>query len=171
MKLFKYIVVASVACLVIACTSVDPQITDNKVIAEKFVTTINQKNLDGLDEIMSVDLVRHCQATHEIQVRSLEDFKVFLEETFSSFPDARQEINMMVAEGDKVAMHATLIGTQEGPIGLFPASKREISSDFMGILRIEEGKIAEIWVEWDNLAILSQLGHFPPPEANQPITE
>lgn len=32
----------------------------------------------------------------------------------------------------------------------------------MGILRIEEGKIAEIWVEWDNLNALTQLGHFPP---------
>ncbi|NIT61864.1 MAG: ester cyclase, partial [Aliifodinibius sp.] len=28
----------------------------------------------------------------------------------------------------------------------------------------EEGKIAELWVEWDNLAMLQQLGHYPPPE-------
>ncbi|MCH8960675.1 MAG: hypothetical protein IH820_04960 [Bacteroidetes bacterium] len=34
---------------------------------------------------------------------------------------------------------------------------------FLGILRIEEGKIAEMWVEWDNLNILTQLGHFPLP--------
>ena len=34
---------------------------------------------------------------------------------------------------------------------------------FLGILRFEERKIAEMWVEWDNLNILTQLGHFPLP--------
>jgi hypothetical protein len=32
----------------------------------------------------------------------------------------------------------------------------------MSILRLEGGKIVEMWVEWDNLNILTQLGHFPP---------
>ncbi len=32
-----------------------------------------------------------------------------------------------------------------------------------GIFRLEDGKIAEMWVTWDNLSALMQLGHFPPP--------
>lgn len=31
------------------------------------------------------------------------------------------------------------------------------------VVRFEDGKIAEWWVTWDNLAGLTQLGHFPPP--------
>jgi hypothetical protein len=31
----------------------------------------------------------------------------------------------------------------------------------MGIIRVEKDRIAEIWVEWDNLNALQQLGHFP----------
>jgi hypothetical protein len=38
---------------------------------------------------------------------------------------------------------------------------------FIGILRIEDGKVAEIWVEWDNLYALAQLGHLEPPTENQ----
>jgi hypothetical protein len=33
------------------------------------------------------------------------------------------------------------------------------------MFRIEAGNIAELWVTWDNLAGLVQLGLFPPPES------
>ena len=29
-------------------------------------------------------------------------------------------------------------------------------------------KVAEIWVEWDNLGALAQLGHFPPKPGGEP---
>ena len=48
-----------------------------------------------------------------------------------------------------------------GRWGPFPASDKPMTIPFMGILRIESGKIAEIWVEWDNLNALGQLGHVP----------
>jgi len=56
------------------------------------------------------------------------------------------------------------MGTQKGPMGPFPASHKRMELPFIGILRLEQGKVAEIWVEWDNLNALTQLGHFPLPE-------
>jgi hypothetical protein len=32
----------------------------------------------------------------------------------------------------------------------------------VGIHRLENGKIVETWVTWDNMAALAQLGHLPP---------
>ena len=49
-------------------------------------------------------------------------------------------------------------------MGPFPATGKKADLKYLGILRIEDGKIAEMWVEWDNLAMLTQLSHFPPPE-------
>jgi hypothetical protein len=49
-------------------------------------------------------------------------------------------------------------------MGEIPPTGKAAESIFIGILRIENGPIAEIWVEWDNLFALTQLGHFPPPE-------
>ncbi len=46
----------------------------------------------------------------------------------------------------------------------FPATNKKADLKFLGILRIEDGKIVEMWVEWDSMAFLTQLGHFPPPE-------
>jgi predicted ester cyclase len=48
-------------------------------------------------------------------------------------------------------------------MGPFLPSGKRIDLPFMAILRIENDKIAEIWVEWDNVLALTQLGHMPPP--------
>ncbi len=34
--------------------------------------------------------------------------------------------------------------------------------DYSGVIRLAGGKMAELWITWDNLAILTQLGHLPP---------
>jgi hypothetical protein len=60
-----------------------------------------------------------------------------------------------------VAMWATYEGTQTGQMGPFPPSNRYAKFNFGGILRVENGKIAEWWVTCDNMSILSQLGNLP----------
>ncbi len=67
-------------------------------------------------------------------------------------------------QGKYVAVRASYGGTQRGPFGPFPATGRRVDIEFLGMLRIEDGRIAEMWVEWDNLNILTQLGLFPPPQ-------
>lgn len=138
---------------------------ENKEIVRRMTEAINQRDFDALDGLVAADVKRHCAATPDVEVRSLEDFKAFLHQDLSAVPDAQQEIQQMLAEGDKVAARVIYRGTQTGPMGPFPPSGKPVEVPFIGILRIEDGKIAEIWVEWDNLAALRQLGHFPPPEA------
>jgi hypothetical protein len=31
------------------------------------------------------------------------------------------------------------------------------------VFRLSEGRVAEMWVTWDNLSMLMQLGHWSPP--------
>jgi predicted ester cyclase len=52
-------------------------------------------------------------------------------------------------------------------MGPLPASNKHMSLEIIGLQRIENGKAAEMWVTWDNLAALAQLGHFPPPGASK----
>ena len=69
---------------------------------------------------------------------------------------------MLIAEGDLVAFWCTYTGTQTGAMGPFPPTGNKTDLDFAGFHRIENGKIAESWITWDNMTILTQLGHFPP---------
>jgi predicted ester cyclase len=44
-------------------------------------------------------------------------------------------------------------------MGAHPPTGRVLAATYLAIYRIEGGRIAEAWVEWDNLHGLRQLGH------------
>lgn len=131
----------------------------------RFEDAMNSRELDRLDDIVADDFVRHCEATPDFDVRSREDFKEFLRQNTESFPDNVQTFVQVVVEGDRAGIWTTYEGTQTGPLGPFPPSGRKARFDFGGIARVQDGKLAELWVTWDNVAVLGQLGHLPAPEA------
>jgi predicted ester cyclase len=135
----------------------------NVEVVKAMTEAINDRNLDALDAFVSPNLIRHSAATPGLNVTSLDEFRAFLETDFATIPDSVQTIDIIFGSGDFVAVRARYIGTQTGPMGPFPASGKKMVLPYMGILRIKDGLIAEIWVEWDNLSALTQLGHFPPP--------
>lgn len=142
-------------------TPADGQPETNKEVVRQLVAAINDRDFDALDQLVAEDVVRHSQATPGVVVRNREDFKRFLRQDLATFPDAHQEIEILMAEKDKVSMYLTLTGTQQGPIGPYTASGDTVVVKFLGIMRLEDGQVAEIWAEWDNLNILTQLGHYP----------
>lgn len=135
----------------------------NKALARRFGEAINTRQFHLLDDLVAANFVRHCQATPDVAVRSREQFKAFLHQDAAVFPDGTQTLKHLLAEGDLAAVWVTYEGTQQGPMGPFPPSGKKMQVDFGAILRVENGKIAEMWVTWDNLTALAQLGHFPPP--------
>jgi steroid delta-isomerase-like uncharacterized protein len=133
----------------------------NKAVVRRFWDAMNRHQLDALDELITADVVRHCQATPGVDVRSLYQLKDFLRQDTAVFPDSVQTITHLVAEGNLVAVWATYEGTQQGQMGSLPPSGRKVQFDFGAVFRLESGKIAEWWVTWDNMAILRALGHLP----------
>jgi len=136
---------------------------ENVQLATSMVEAINSRDLDMLDQLMAPDVVRHSAATAGVVVTSLDEFKAFLRSDFVTVPDSVMAIEMIFATESFVALRAMYSGTQMGPMGPFPATGKRFELPFIGILRIEDERIAEIWVEWDNVYALSQLGLFEPP--------
>ena len=137
----------------------------NKGIVRSFADAGNRNDLEAFDTLLAPDFVRHCQATPEVTVTTCEDFKQFYRDTARTFPDQQMTLDVLVAEGDRVAFWGTFTGTQEGQMGPFHPTGRRLESEIGGMFRIEAGRIAELWVTWDNLSGLVQLGLFPPPES------
>jgi predicted ester cyclase len=76
----------------------------------------------------------------------------------AAFPDWREEIVDMVAEGDKVAVRFRCSGTLQGEfMGVKPNGRRQ-EVDEVFFLRVQDGRFVEYWVLEDNLARLRQLG-------------
>ena len=137
---------------------------ENVRIATAMTDAINARNLDALDQFVAPDVIRHSAATAGLVVTNLSEFKAFLETDFATVSDSVQKIDVIFGGGEYVAVRARYTGTQDGPMGPFPASGKKLELPYNGILRFENSKIVEIWVEWDNLFALTQLGHYPPPE-------
>ena len=158
MRLITAVLVFTVLFTASAATA-----NDNATIVRTMIELVNQRDLDALHTVMADDVVRHSAATPGVVVTNLDEFKGFLETDFAAIPDSVQEVDIIFGAGDKVAVRARYIGTQTGQMGPFPPGGKRVELPFMAILRIEDDKIAEIWVEWDNISILTQLGHLPAP--------
>ncbi len=155
--------IAFLCVLAFASAAVSADEGQNVDTVRTMMELINQRDLDALGTVVADDVHRHSNATPGVVVTSLDDFKAFLETDFASIPDSVMDIDMIFGGGDKVTVRAYYSGTQTGQMGPFPPSGEAVKLVFIGILRIENGKIAEIWVEWDNVSVLVQLGHLPPP--------
>ena len=166
MKPLNVLLTAGTALLVLVAgckpTAIQ-QAENNKQVFLRSIDAINSKNFEALNDLGAANFVRHCQATPDVKVNNLEDFKRYLRQDSATFPDSRMTMDHLVAEGDFVAFHGSYVATQKGPMGPFPPSNKQMSIEIAGVQRFENGKVAEMWVTWDNLAALMQLGHFPPP--------
>ena len=159
-----FVMIALFVVALLGCDTPSKQLEANKNLIHRFTAATNAADWDAFDELLTTDFIRHCQATPNVQVNSREEFIELQKSFLVSMPDQKITIKMLIAEGDKVAAFAIYSGTLTGPMGEFPATGKSAESNFMTIFRIEEGRIAELWVEWDNLAMLTQLGLFPPPK-------
>lgn len=147
----------------VGCTaSPSAQLEANKDLVRRFTELANAADWDALADIVADDFTRHSAATAGPPVTSRDQFVALQESFLSTFPDQRVTLEQLIAEGDYVAVRALYTGTQTGPMGEFPATGRAVEGPFIAVFRIEAGRIAELWVEWDNLVMLTQLGLFPP---------
>jgi steroid delta-isomerase-like uncharacterized protein len=164
----RLVVVAVVASLAVGCSQECKELEANKALVREAFEILVAGEYGRADEFYVEDYVRHSQSSEVAEMRSLEEFVQFLEEDKATFPDATGTLDMLVAEGDLVAFWSRWEGTQNGPMGPFPPSGKRISLDMAGVHRIENGKIVETWIVWDNLTSLEQLGYFPLDPVEEP---
>ena len=63
--------------------------------------------------------------------------------------DCRNEIDDIVAEGDKVVVRYTTRATHGGDLFGVPASGRAVTLTGIEMYRLSNGKVAEMWAEYD----------------------
>lgn len=133
---------------------------ENKALIHAFVNAINSQHWSRLSELVGETFVRHSVAAGKPSVESAEALVAFLQLEFDTFPDGYESLLDLIAEDDRVAARHRFRGTQLGAMGPYKASGRILDATYLAIYRVENGRIVEAWVEWDNLAGLKQLGHL-----------
>ena len=75
----------------------------------------------------------------------------------SAVPDARYEVDDLIAEGDRVVVRWRLLGTHEGDFDGIAATGRAIALKGIAIYRVEAGLLMERWVVSDLHGLLEEL--------------
>ncbi|MBA3414083.1 MAG: ester cyclase [Chloroflexia bacterium] len=79
----------------------------------------------------------------------------------AGFPDARWAVEDVVAAGDKAAVRWRMTGRHDGPFEGVAPTGREAELAGILIVRVEGGKIAEIWHAEGMLGLLDRIGAKP----------
>jgi len=112
-------------------------------------------NLDLVEELYAEDAVEHDPfGDHSGRAAIRESMECIL----AAFPDFSATVEDVIADGDTVAMRVMLRGSHEGEFMGVEPTGREFEVGNMVFTRLDDGKIAERWVQPDTLGLLRQLG-------------
>jgi len=128
----------------------------NKTIARRYFEDIwNANDPAAAEGLLAVDAVGHVG---DATVRGLDALCERVGTLHAIYARPRFRVEQQVAEGDYVLARWTLEGTHTGEyMGATPTGRR-VSVTGMNLFRIADGRIAELWVNSDDLGELRQLG-------------
>ena len=125
--------------------------TQYKTIARRFVEEIfNARKTEMTKNFVTPDIIYHGMAE---EVKSLEEFKKWVAEDLSAFPDMKVSILDDFGEQNKVAIRWSLKATHEKDFADFPATHKKFETQGVDIFHFEGDKIKEAWT-LGNLSVL-----------------
>jgi len=126
---------------------------ENKAIQSRFQDIWNQGDFSIIEEIFDKYFLNHS-----VDAKGFDVIRQFVTIYRKAFPDVKFTIEDQIAEGDKSVMRYNITGTHKGEFqGIAPTGK-SIKITGIAIHRIANGKIVEIWANWDALGLMQQLG-------------
>jgi steroid delta-isomerase-like uncharacterized protein len=132
----------------------------NKALLRRFYEELwNQGNLEAIPELISEDFVDHHALPGAPPSR--ERLAALVTTWRTAFPDMRESVEDLIAEGDKVVGRFTMRGTHDGAFMGVPPTSRSVTMSGIDIVRVADGKIAEFWYGEHLLELMQQLGAAP----------
>jgi steroid delta-isomerase-like uncharacterized protein len=107
------------------------------------------------------DKVKRWDPNRPEAIRGPQEIGRYVAEVRLGFPDFKLEINEMISEGDRLAVHWTVTGTHKGEFLGIAATGKRVNLSGVTFNRIEDHKIIEEHAYFDRLTMLEQLGVAP----------
>jgi steroid delta-isomerase-like uncharacterized protein len=123
----------------------------------------NRRDFDTVVSFMTDDCVYHDRSRGQ-SFRGRAGFKEFMQGWATAFSDAAVTKVTYLDAGDTVIAEFTGTGVNDGPLGPLPSSGKSLNLAFCEIMRFNaEGKIVEGRLYYDQLTLLTQMGHAQQP--------
>jgi steroid delta-isomerase-like uncharacterized protein len=140
-------------------------VSEAKKVLEQAVERWNATDRDGWAALYTDDVV--YEAPGGSRISGLADLKEkYFDALVTAAPDRRSRDVTLFADGDHVVEQARYTGTHTGtwrnPDGAeVPATRKKLDFAFVGIFRVEDGKISSIRIYYDQIEVFTQLGLMP----------
>ncbi|NYF51340.1 ester cyclase [Tunturiibacter gelidoferens] len=116
---------------------------------------LNQGRTDLLPELVTANVVNHTGSNEQ---RGLAAFEQGMQQVRAMYPDRHFTVDDVLTNGDKGAARWTMVATNTVPIlGVAPTG-RQLTNHGVVFYRFEGAKIAEVWIQVDQLGVLRQIG-------------
>ena len=142
------------------------QVEENIPLMRRWFREVwNESRTQTVYDLLSPNAVAIGQAGSGSAIRGPAEFVLFVESIRSAFPDIRVAIEDIFGAEDKVVVRWSATMTHCG-YGLgVPATGKAVNIGGITIARINNGQIVEGWDNWDQLAMLEQIGAYKQPAA------
>jgi steroid delta-isomerase-like uncharacterized protein len=133
---------------------------ENKALVRRFYDEVMSRgNLAAVGELSAPNLIDHNPMPG--QAPGPEGIKQVVAMFRAALPDLNVTVDDIIAEGDKVVARTTIRGTHRGEfMGIAPTNK-QVTVNSMDLVRIVNGKAAEVWHIEDALGMMQQIGAIP----------
>ena len=133
--------------------------THEAMVQEVIDVIWNKGQVERVRDYYSDDFISHQPEHGVVWNPGPEGVQEIVTRTRGHFPDYHEEIQDVIASGDRVVLRLKNTGTYAGK-GPMAGKSFEVA-DFMAV-RIEDGKIAEQWGLFDLYSFHVQLGRIKP---------
>ena len=93
----------------------------------------------------------------------------FIRQLRTAFPDLHLVVSDLIAEGDRVVTRCTTSGTHLGDYFGVPPTGRHVVISEVQVFRITDTRIQELWLTFNVLGLLGQIGMIPAGGLPQPL--
>jgi predicted ester cyclase len=130
---------------------------DSKALMWRITDEIwNNGRFELIDELIAQDLIDHVELAG-LQGTGRARYRASIEITRAAFPDYRNPLDFVLADGAFAVSYGRSTGTHRGEFMGIPPTGRSFDVPTFGILRFANGQAVERWGGSDNLAMLQQL--------------
>ena len=131
-----------------------------KEFATKWFSAIDAKNFDGLKSMMASN---HRFANRVIPAPlGAQEHLGIIQQMVGAFTGGHTP-ELMICEGDWIVTHGRWTGKPTGDFNGMPATGNTVDFTFSDIMHVVDGKLAEEFMEWNFMTLMTQIGAMPQP--------
>lgn len=127
----------------------------------------NEGKFDVIDQLYASDYVLHRVDMGD-DIIGWDAFRAYVTQVRTAFPDFHVTVDQVLVADDTVIVRWTNSGTNSGALDDQPPTGKTVQVSGVSVSRLADGKIAEGWLYYDELAIYRQLGYTLTPAPAAP---